>query len=1000
MFAFLLFATGAAHAQQTNVQLISGRVLDETGETLIGANVVVTGTAIGTVTDLDGGFTINAPTTAQTITVSYTGYAPQTIAFAEANDLTITLAQDALGLEEVVVTGYAPTRRKDLTGSVVSIDGDLANREAGATVQSALRQAPGVVVQQSSGAPGSGMVIRVRGATSITASNEPLYVVDGVPIVSESFARTAVGGQGSNSLADINPNDIASIEVLKDASTTAIYGSRAANGVVLITTKRGVAGQTKINLNASYGINSTIKTIDVVNTEQYQGYIFERYGTRNISALDPSLDSTVSNNWQDLIFQNNPIQNYNFSVSGGTTKNRYFTSLNYDDNQGVLDGTRFRRYNARLNLDNQINDKLISSLQIGYNYSDNKILQNDNNIYGAVSAAILLPPAVVIRTDEGRYGSAFGLENPIAAITEYSNNLRTNRLIGNGSLSYLPTQWLTLTTRLGIDALDLRETVFEPSLLQSSPAGVLNEGSTRNMRIVNEYLASVSKSFGQTNMVLTGGAIYQNNTRDRLYFSKSNLPDNTPSGDAAATPTDVLGDKTSDVLQSYIFSANFKILGDLFVNGSFRADGSSRFVNDRWGYFPGIAAGYDFSRFVPQVQQLKLRASFGQTGNNNIGNFDSRALFSGTRRYLDVPGTGPSQIGNADLRWETTQTTDVGIDAAFLNNKVALSVGYYDKYTTDLLLNRPLPTTSGFNSVLENIGEMRNTGFEFLVTIAPYSTKDLTWRTSFNGAFNKNEVVKLFDDQPFDAGFANRVAVGQPLGAFYGWVTDGIFQNKAEVEAGPKFAGLNVAPGDFRFKDLNGRGPDGELTGMPDGKLDGDDRTFIGQALPKFTGGIDNLVSYKGVSLQAYFQFNLGNSVYNNNLAFAEGLNSVFAPTVRSYEGAWREEGDGDKYPRIGGGVASTNNRRTSDRFLEDGSFVRLKSAKLSYDFASLVPAQANVRSLIFYVSGTNLITWTDYSWFDPEVNTFGAGNNASLGTDFLTQPQFRTVQAGINLGF
>jgi TonB-linked SusC/RagA family outer membrane protein len=989
VLGFTACIVSLAFAQDTRT--VSGTILDTDGLPLIGATVTVPSTSIGTATDIDGNFSLAIPFSATQLQIDYTGYLRKTIdVTTEPNSsISIVLAEDVIGLEEAVVIGYAPVRRKDLVGSVSSIDGELAAREAGATVQSALRQAAGVSVQQTNGAPGAAFNIRVRGATSITASNEPLYVVDGVPVVNQSFAQTGIGGQESNSLADLNPNDIESIEVLKDASTTAIYGSRAANGVVLITTKRGAAGATKINFNSSYGFNEATNTIDIVDGPGYVDFIEERFGTRNVGALDPALDSTVSNNWQDLIFETNPIQNYNLSFSGGDVKTKFFSSLNYDDNQGYLRGTRFRRYNARLNLDHTLSSKLTTSLQLGYNNSQNDLRQNDNNIFGAVSSSILLPPVVSIRNDDGSFGSAFGLENPVAAVDIYSNELKTNRFIGNSSLSYLPTQWLTLTTRLQVDALDLRETVFEPSLLQSSPNGIINEGATRNMRVVNEYLASFNHSVGKAQIAGTVGAIFQNNTFTRTYFTKTDLPNNTPSADAAASPTDVFGDESSDRLTSYIASLNFNLGNNFFATASFRADGSSRFVNDRFGYFPGVAVGYDFSKFVPGFDQFKLRSSIGQTGNNNIGDFQSRALFSGARRFLNTPGTSPLQIGNADLRWETTTTFDVGLDFALLEDKISGSIGVYNKRTEDLLLGRPLPTTSGFTTVLENIGAMRNRGFEASLNFVGAQTKDWQWVTTVIAAYNDNEVLELFDNQPFDSGFATRTAEGEPLGSFFGFVTDGIFQNEQEVEDGPVPAGLAVAPGDFRFRDLN-----------DDGIINDQDRTFIGQALPDWTGGIDNRVSYRGLELQAFVQFNLGNDVYNNNLAFAEGLNSVFAPTARSFAGAWREEGDGDDFPRIGGGVASTNNRRDSDRFVEDGSFVRIKSARLSYDVPSEPLNSVGIRSVRVYVSATNLVTFTDYSWFDPEVNTFGTDSNTALGTDFLTLPQARTVQFGLNLGF
>ena len=968
---------------------IVGNVIDNYGEPLIGATVIVPATNVGTTTDIDGNFRLNVPDAATELEIAYTGYTTQRVSIVGVDRVTVTMADDVIGLSETVVIGYAPVRRKDLVGSVASVSSEDANREAGATIGSALRRAAGVVVQQTNGTPGAGFNIRVRGSTSINASNEPLYVVDGIPIVNADFSRQGIGGQGASTLSDINPNDIESIEVLKDASTTAIYGSRAANGVVLITTKSGKAGRTEVNFNASYGWNSPIKTIDVVDGPTYVDYIEERYGFRDVSLFGGDLDTTANSNWQDLIFDTNPIQTYGLSLSGGDAKTRFFTSLNYDDNQGIIKNTQFQRYNARLNLDHTISDKFLTSIQMSFNRSDNQRVQNDNNIYGAVSAAILLPPAIPVTTESGSFGSAFGLENPVAAVTDYSNQLITNRFLGNASASYLPTEWLKLSAKIGVDAIDLRESVFEPSTLQSSAAGIINEGSTRNTRLINEYVAAVTQDFGNTSFVGTVAAIYQNDNITRTFFTKNNVPDNTPSADAAAEPAAVLGDLSGDVLQSYVASANFSINGNLFISASFRADGSSRFINNRWGYFPGIAAGYDFAEAIPGFSQFKLRASYGQTGNNNVGNFASRPLYSGTRGYLNTPGISPLQIANPDLRWESTATTDLGLDMTLMDQRIFASIGVYQKNTEDLLFNRPLPTTSGFNGVLTNIGEMRNRGFELSATFVGYQTPDFTWSTNIIAAYNENEVVALFDDQPFDSGFASRIEVGQPLGAFFGYVTDGIFQNQAEIDAAALPPGLAIAPGDYRFKDLN-----------DDGVINDDDRTIIGQALPKWTGGIGNDFFYKGFDLNFFFQFSLGNEIYNNNLAFAEGLNSVFAPTVRAFEGAWREEGDGDDFPRIGGGVASTNNRRDSDRFIEDGSFVRLKTAQLGYTFTPEVLGNINgLRSLRVYVQGTNLATFTDYSWYDPEVNTFGA-SATSLGTDFLTYPVGRTVQVGVNVGF
>lgn len=993
-WAMLLAGLTALQAQS----VITGTVMDDEGIPLIGASILAQGTTSGTVADIDGNFTLNIPANVERIVVSYTGFATEVIPLVGGQSkYSIVLANDGIGLEEVVVVGYSPTRRKDLVGSVASIDGADANREAGATIQGALRQAAGVVVQQSNGAPGAGYNVRVRGVTSINASNEPLFVVDGVPIISGSFAQEGTGGQGTNALADINPADIESMEVLKDASTTAIYGSRAANGVVLITTKKGKAGKTQINVNSSYGFNEIIKTIDVVDNVGYSDYIEERYGFRDPANFSSQFDSTTYSDWQELIFDRNPIQSYNVSMSGGDLKTKFFTSLSYDDNQGILNGTRFKRYTTRLNLDHNISDKLKANLNLSYVNSNNKRIQGDNNIFGAISTAILLPPVASVRNPDGSYGSAFGLENPVAATEEYQNRAITNRVIGNTELTYFPIEQIALRAKLGVDNVNFRENIFEPSVLQSTPQGKIVESSNVRTRIINEYTATYNGQVGAASINATVGAIYQRDDIRRNFFETNDLPsDNFPSADAAATPATVAGDQFGSTLQSYIGTVNLNLLTGLYVTASFRADGSSRFINEKWGYFPGIAAGYDFaaSKKIAGFNQLKLRASYGQTGNNNIGDFQTSALFAGGASYLTTPGISQSQLGNPDLVWETTDQINVGIDFALMDSRITSTLDFYVKNTSDLILNRPIPTTSGFASVVANVGDMQNTGFEATVTFLNVEKRDFTWTTSLSAAYNKNEVQALFNDQPQDFGFATRLAVGQPVGSFFGLETDGIYQNQAEIDADNALNDdrdfiVGAQPGDFRFKDNNG-----------DGIINDDDRAFIGSALPDVTAGVTNKLSYKGLSLDFFFQFSFGNDVYNNNLAFAEGLNSVFAPTVRALEGAWREEGDGDMFPRITGGASADNNRQDSDRYVEDGSFVRLKTASLSYQLPnSIVQDKLGLQSLRFYVNGTNLITWTDYSWYDPEVNTFGDANVA-LGTDFLTYPLARTIQFGLNLGF
>ncbi|MEM1320126.1 MAG: TonB-dependent receptor [Bacteroidota bacterium] len=994
-----LCAVGSIIAQRS----IEGTVVDDGNEPLIGATVVVEGTAVGTVTDFDGKYKIDLPDGATTLVFSYTGYKTSRQEVGTSNVVDMTMTFDAIGLEDVVVTGYAPQRRKDITGSVASVSADDIADVPGVGVQTALRgRAAGVTVIQNSGAPGSGIDVRVRGSTSISASNRPLYVIDGVPVIDRDFAQQGVGNQGANSLADLNPNDIESIEVLKDASSAAIYGSRAANGVVLINTKKGKAGRTRVTLDASYGVQEVLKKVETLDAEGYREYLTEIFGSPDAGA--GGLGGT--SDWQDEIFRTSNIQDYNLGISGGDEKTRFYASLSFNQNEGIIQRSQFDRYSARLNLDHVASDKLTIGMNLGYTNSTNQRIQNDNNIFGALSTAILLPPTVPIFNEDGSYGSAFGLENPVAAVNEYDNQVQTNRIIGNAFARYELIDGLSLKASIGIDALSLREDIFESSLLQSSARGTAILGTVTNLRWVNEYVLTYQKRFGQSSLTALGGVSFQEDQLEEAFSEVNDFPSNDFTAlSAGANITTVSGSFTGDAIQSYFANVNYTFADKYIVTATFRADGSSRFVNDKFGYFPGISGAWRLSSedFMANgfFDDLKLRVGWGQTGNNDIGNFTSRQLSEAGTNYLDQPGFVTLQLGNPDLKWETTTQTNIGIDFAMLNSRLAGSLDVYIKNTDDLLLNRPIPTTSGFITVPTNVGEVENRGVELSLTSINF-VGDFSWSTTFNFAYNDNEVKKLFNGQPIDVGFATRIAEGQPLGSFFGHQTDGIFQNQTEVEAHATQTN-GTSPGDFRFADIGGgAGPDGIVgtaDDLPaDGVINDDDRTFIGSAIPDFTGGLINNFSYKGIELNLFVQYSLGNEIYNNNLAFAEGMNSVFNPTVRAFENAWREEGDGNQFPRVANGDPN-NNRRESDRFVEDGSFIRLKTATLSYTLPNSILGDSGLSKVRIYVSGTNLVTITDYSWFDPEVNTFD-GSNTALGTDFLTFPQARSVVFGVNLGF
>lgn len=993
----LCMCTIMLQAQNT----ISGTLTDTDGTALIGANVVVQNTTIGTISDINGNYSLQA-SPGDVLVVSYTGYNTQEITIGNESVVDLVMSFDAVGLEDIVVIGYAPQRRKDLTGSVASVKTeDIADVQLPSLEAALQGRTAGVQVNKNSGKPGGGIDVNVRGRTSITASNQPLYVIDGVPVISGAnldFSQEGVGGSNVSVMADINPDEIASIEVLKDAATAAIYGSRAANGVVLITTKKGSKNGTQINLNASYGPQWLPSQIPTVDGPTYIEYITEVFGSNIVG-------TEANSKWQDEIFQTGTLQEYNGNISGGDDKTQYFGSLGFSGDEGIMVNSGFNRYSGRLNVNHLATDKLSFAMNMGYSNSETKQIQNDNNIFGALSTAILLPPVVPIKTESGAFGSAFGLENPVAAVTQYKNSLKRGRLIGNISAKYNLMDNLSLKASLGTDLINQNESVFEPRTLQSSNNGRAVVATITDNRFIHEYVLNFTEKIGNGNISAIAGTSFQEDDINRTFSEAVNFPTDAFTGlSSGAEPVTTNGSFSGDNLRSYFGSVNYSLNSKYYITATFRADGSSRFINDQWGYFPGVAVAWNAANesFLANspFDILKVRLSYGQTGNSTIGNFLSRQLYGGGNNYLDSPGTAPSQIGNPDLKWETTTQTDVGLDFGLLNNRLTGSVDYYIKDTEDLLLDRPIPTTSGFTTVVQNVGEVRNTGVDLTVTGVILEQRNLSWSTTLNLGYLKNEVRKLVDGIPFDAGFANRIAEGQSLGSFFGNVTDGLFQNQAEIDAHATQS--SAAPGDIRFVDVGGgAGPDGILATAddlgPDGVINDDDRTYIGKALPDFTGGIQNSLNIYGVEIAAFFQFATGFQVYNNNLAFAEGLNSVFAPTVRAWENAWRQEGDQTDIPRIASGDPN-GNRRDSDRFAEDGDYIRLKTLTVGYNVPSNLLSSIGVKKLKVYASGYNLWTATDYSWFDPEVNIFD-GNNTALGTDFLTFPQPRSVVFGIKVG-
>ena len=1014
ILSLLLFSAVSLMAQRA----ITGKVMDEKSEPLIGASILVKGTSTGTVTDVDGSFELQAPAGAATLVVSYTGYATKEVALSSASAYTITLESEAIALEDVVVVGYGTQSRKELTGSVSKVSSEQIARLPVTGIDQALQgQAPGVQVTAASGTPGSSVSIRVRGPSSISAGNQPLYVVDGIPVNTGSYSQIGVGGQQVNALADLNPADIESIEILKDAAAAAIYGSRASNGVVLITTKRGKQQKTQISVNSYYGNQEVWRRLEPLSGPEYVGLVQEmvreRYGATikpsalGLRNLDNDPASYPSTNWFDEIFRTAPISQTDVNFAGGTDRTKFYVSGSYFNQDGTIIGSGFDRYSFRINLDNLVSDNFKIGVSTGFSRSHNNRIQNDNNIYGVLSTSLLLGTHIPVYNADGTYGrdANASIENPVANALEPSYDVYTNRLLSNIYGEWTILKDLRFRSSVSVDYLNLRDDRFIPAT-HIQAAGVNGTGQqamSADLNLVNENYFTYRKSFGKLNFDGLVGASYQNSSFESFFGQGENYPGKSIRElNAASVKKDVSSNKTEWGLNSYFSRFNFSYNSKYFLSASMRADGSSRFgANNRWGVFPAVSAAWriseDFFANSNIISEMKLKASWGVRGNQDIGNFASRALIQPGTNYLQRAGLAPSQLGNPNLTWEEREDIDLGLEVGLFEDKLQLTVDAYRGTTNELLLSRPLVGSSGFTGITENIGSIRNEGIDIALTTTNVATSKLSWTTTANVSFFRNEILKLAGT-PFAAGFASWVEEGQALGAFRGYEVVKIFQAQSEIDALNQAArektGIASAvyqstltrPGDIMFADINN-----------DGRITSDDQKILGNANPKFYGGVTNNIQGYGFDLSFFFQFSIGNMVYNNTRAFSEGMNSIFgqAATVRD---RWTTSNTDTDIPRAVFGDPN-NNRRVSDRFLEDASYVRLKNLTLGYTLPKSVLKKVGLNNARVYVTGQNLLTFTDYSGFDPEVSTFGE-TNTSAGTDFLTFPQARTMLVGINLGF
>lgn len=986
IFVGLLLISGVSFGQQRTV---SGKVTSaEDGSSLPGVNVLVKGTTIGTVTTINGTYTVDVPSGATTLTFSFIGFKAQEVDVNGKSVVDVILENDITQLQEVVVTGYGTTLKKEFSGSTATIGSDAIGKLPSLSVNQALQgQASGVFVTANSGAPGGGISVRVRGQTSINGSNDPLYVIDGVPVVAGNISQDGFGGQTQNALAGLNPQDIENIEILKDASSTAIYGTRGANGVVLITTKRGKPGKSTININAWTGFAEPVGKIDLLSAREWVDVKNEGRVNGGLAPLpDNSFfnwDGVTDTDWIDAVFRTARINEYQANMSGGDEKTRYFFSTSYRDEEGTMIGSSYQRGTVRLNLDHKASEIFSFGTNLSIASDLNKRIQNDNNIYGIYSASILTPPLRPIRDENGDFVDALPSFNTNAvrdALRPRFDN-KTIKFIGNFYTDFKIMNGLNFRTDFSYDFNSVTEDHYAPA---STAIGRPNGDGNFNFRQIGTYIIEPTLRYAKNinnahsiNAVL-GSTLQERKTFSSIVrgngFAKEELTYVT----SAATIYDGDSFALTYSLNSLFGRVNYAFKEKYIASFSLRRDGSSRFgANQKFGTFYAVSAGWNFSdeNFMKNFEWLslgKLRASYGTTGNDGIGDFTYISAWTGGSNYLDNPAFTPTQIENKDLKWELTSTLDVGLELSLFDSRIDLNVGYFIKKTEDLLFFSPLPQTTGFNGVWDNIGDIENKGLEIELGGTVVNTPSgFNWRLNGNVSFLKNKVVSLVNPNLVRSGFASIYQVGLPLNTFYGM----------------KFLGVDPATGESIFQDTNG-----------DGVVNLNDETVIGDHQPEYLGGITNTFSFKGLTLDVFFQFVQGVDVYNNTLQFTNnpGANWAMSSEMRR---RWRQPGDITDIPKAFTSANVGLNQTDNSRYLSDGSYMRLKNITLSYDIPKEVLSKIKLRSARVYATGQNLLTFTRYNGVDPEVSTF-ANTNTAMGTDFLTYPQSKIYQFGINIGF
>ena len=1017
---------------------IEGTVTGENGETLPGVSVLIKGTQRGTVTNANGEFQLEVPGASSVLVFSFVGYLTQEIVVGNQTTLNVVISVDTKALDEVVVVGYGSSRKSDLTGSVGTVDvGALVKAPVASFADALSGRVAGVQVSSNDGQPGGGFNILIRGAGSLTQSTSPLFVVDGFPI------------------EDLNPNtlnqeDIKSISILKDASSTAIYGSRAANGVVLIETKRGAVSKPVVTLSTSLGFQSAPPQIPLMSPYEFVKYQQE---------LNPTLESTAAyftdgktlesyrnvegTNWQDKVFRTGAIQIHNVSIRGGSAQTRYSLSGSLFDQKGVVINTGLKRYSGRITLDQDIGSKAQVGLTANYSGLDSYGQDLSSGAGSSSPSSTVLfrtwvyrpvapDPSVNLENelvDDGAISNFDFRVNPLIDLENQHQKNITNVLDANAYISYRLTPGLTFKTTIGTRQNEIRnERFYNSKTSQGSPLNPSNTDGINGM-IRNSLYSSYSNentlnykkrignhSFDALALFAVNGLNYTSNGYEGRLLPNENLGIDGLDEGIVSSPRSL---SSKNTMASYAARLDYNYKSKYLATFTFRADGSSKFA-DPWGYFPGVALGWNmgqetfFQNAFPFVSSAKLRGSYGSTGNNRIGDFENRPQLTQSldgysfNNQTPTGGVYITAVGNSALRWEKVNSYDIGYELGLFNNRVALEMDLYRKVTEDLLLRADLPPTSGFRSAVKNIGKLQNEGIEFTLNTINFQEKEFRWSSSFNISFNRNKILALTRGQQqllangrYESQFNKPLyvsEVGQPAGMIHGFIWEGNYQiPDFDVSADGAYVlkedvptngavRSTIQPGDIKYRDING-----------DGIINDSDLSIIGRGQPIHTGGFANSFGYKGLSLNVFFQWSYGGDIFNANRLALEGNSNGRANVNQyaSYVNRWTPENPtNENYRTRGQGPIGFY----SSKQVEDGSYLRLKTVSLEYALPGSIVDRLSLDNLIFSVAGQNLLTWTKYTGLDPEVSILNPV--LSPGFDFSGYPQARTITFGVKAVF